>query len=139
MLRPSVRPRQYAHRILSVYRERQSNPPRAYQKKRRIERISVIFSSVTEKSAVRFILSAVPVAISSYDNGLSFAFAEKQAQISCQICSVKSVSTVFRISSAFNPSKGFSFGRAFNDCRVLAPVFMKSEMLRYPSCNCCNI
>ena len=108
-------------------------------KKRRMDRISVIFSSVAEKSAALFILSAVPAAISSCGNRLSFAFAAKYSQIFCPICSVKSVSTVFRISSAFNPSKGFSFGRTFNDCRVLAPVFTKSEILRYPSCNCCNI
>lgn len=94
-----------------------------------IDFISVMLLSITEKSVAVYIRSAVPAAISSYVNKLSFALSAKYSHIFFPVSSVKSVVTVFWISSKFSPSNGRSFGNAFKASRVFAPVFTNSVML----------
>ena len=108
-------------------------------KNNNIDFISAMDFSITEKSIAVFIRSAVPAAISFCGNKLSFALSAKYSHIFCPVSAVKSVVTVFWISSIFSPSNGRSFGNAFKASRILAPVFTNSVMFKYPLLNCVRI
>ena len=101
-----------------------------------MDRISLIISPVVEKSTVRFILSAVPAAISSCVNKLSFALSAKYSHIFCPFSSVKSVLTELRISSIFSPSNDRSFGNAFKAQEYLLPF---SQIPLYSTIRCLTV